>query len=405
MTTVSDRLGTKEPSPLPQGEGTPNYESCLLSLTATRPSEIGGARATSRLDYQKNWTLHLILELHRSSQDYLIICDYFDDVIALLGQENTPPRMRFYQIKGARRHWTISHLTAQDPGADGTKLPSILGKLLAHYERFHPNIESVNFVSNQYVSVKLNRDPTSAEREQFEFVEILEEDRAKLERSIRSELGCTEEFLRQATLVFVRTPLSLDDHEVHARGYLEQFLRQRSEESPPIYSIHLVISDEILRRIKDQGKYDDIPSLTVRKGLSRSQFEAMLQSLLKTQQAHDPKTVVNSVMQNLQASGIVHGEKKLIGRDLMRFAAERALPERLDLHELSQACRNFLDWISQSPAYASMTYSEMLTAGCRFLRERHSSQSSQYADAYLKAIVSWEEYFYEPVSPSAAQHP
>lgn len=392
------------PAPLVQAEQAiaSHFEDCLLSLTATRPQEIGGARATARFDYQKNWTLYLILELHGSQQDYLIICDYFDDVIALLKRQDALPGMRFYQVKGVRRHWTPTALTEQESGANDTKLPSILGKLLAHHGRFKKNVESVNFVSNQHVNIKLTQDPTTAERTQFEYGDISDEDRKKLEKKLVAELGCSEEFIRKASLVFIRTPLNLDDHDVHIRGYLEQFLRKTFGDHPyPIYSIHLVISDEIMQRIKDQGVYSDTPSLTTSKGFSRQQFDSLLQSLVAAQKRSDPKSVIEAVTQNLQDSGIAHGEKKSIVRELMRFAGERALTERTDLRGILQRCRAFLDWISSSTSYESMNYIDILNAGVRFLREDKSINVLAFSDTYLKAVVSWEEYCHEPI-PSAA---
>jgi hypothetical protein len=78
---------------------------------ATRPPrERGGSIGSNRYDFQKDWTICKILELHKQQQSYLILCDYHEDVV-VLDDEVNPTAAEFFQVKTKPiGNWTIKNL-------------------------------------------------------------------------------------------------------------------------------------------------------------------------------------------------------------------------------------------------------------------------------------------------------
>ena len=83
------------------------------AIIRLKPREHAGSRSADRFDYQKDWAICKLLQLHESSADYLIAFDVFDDVV-VLNSEATPDRISFFQIKrpGYAAH-AASQLTAK----------------------------------------------------------------------------------------------------------------------------------------------------------------------------------------------------------------------------------------------------------------------------------------------------
>jgi hypothetical protein len=76
----------------------------LKDQMTSQPRESGGSRASNRLDYQKDWALCHLLELHDTKTDYALIVEQHDDV-AVLDSPQDPKRVDFYQIK---TNWTVT---------------------------------------------------------------------------------------------------------------------------------------------------------------------------------------------------------------------------------------------------------------------------------------------------------
>jgi hypothetical protein len=117
----------------------------LLITVQTR--DVSGPRALNRFDYQKDWTLCLLMQLHDTHGDYMLILDYHDDVV-LLDSSTAPSRATFFQVKtNPGGNWTLKQLTRQKKGKKGP-LPSHLGKLWSHQVSFGSITCSCFFVTN-----------------------------------------------------------------------------------------------------------------------------------------------------------------------------------------------------------------------------------------------------------------
>ncbi len=80
-------------------------ETALLST----PRDKGGSIASSRLDYQKDWSLCRMIEAHESTDDYVFIFEH-DDLMMLVAKDDKE-EISFYQVKTKELgHWTLYQL-------------------------------------------------------------------------------------------------------------------------------------------------------------------------------------------------------------------------------------------------------------------------------------------------------
>ncbi|MDP3682434.1 MAG: dsDNA nuclease domain-containing protein, partial [Ignavibacteria bacterium] len=79
-------------------------------IVNTKPREKAGSTSASRFDYQKDYSICKLIESHLTSNDYIIIFDWHEDLI-IMDSELNPQTVSFYQIKGKKTGtWTIKQL-------------------------------------------------------------------------------------------------------------------------------------------------------------------------------------------------------------------------------------------------------------------------------------------------------
>ena len=246
-------------------------DSSLISLVSRPPSETSGARTSSRYDYQKNWTICKLAELHLKGSDYLIVCDYHDDVIVIDDLE-TLPIVTFVQVKSTKAATFILSkiLNSKDGG-------SILSKLLSNLDLCGENLKGFVLVSNAPFQFKKK---LVASPEKVKLSDLNPEDIQQVTDKIKAELDLdlTEE-LREC-IYFHCASLSLADQEAHTKGVLTEFLEKtipgKSFSSGPIYR---TLFGEISRRSGNEEVYSDFALLTEGKGLDKSLLESIVADL------------------------------------------------------------------------------------------------------------------------------
>jgi Cap4 dsDNA endonuclease len=119
----------------------------LESLHTRKPREKSGSRTSSRFEFQANFSILKLLDLHESGNDYRALFDHFDD-LTILNSSDTPTRIKFYQIKGrdSGKHWTIKQLVKEDKAATSPK--SVIGKMYKNASSFSQDTECTAFASN-----------------------------------------------------------------------------------------------------------------------------------------------------------------------------------------------------------------------------------------------------------------
>ncbi|MHB9133898.1 MAG: dsDNA nuclease domain-containing protein [Armatimonadota bacterium] len=256
--------------------------SAIDLLASIPPDETGGPTAKNRLDYQSDWTFCLLIRLHLQGKNYVVVCDYHDDVV-VLDQSIASPTLDFYQVKtDTTKSWTINRLVKRKKGKDGP-LPSILGKLFGHRSKFGEAVRSVNFVSHPPLSG--NSLPQSPEDRLFLFKasELSDGDRKQISSCLRQELDLTDDLELEDMLLFHKAGLDISRHDRDTIGELIEYLDKRdpalSYKPKPIYR---TIASEISRRTRCEGVFDNPDDIQQLKSISRDDFENMVVMLLDT---------------------------------------------------------------------------------------------------------------------------
>jgi hypothetical protein len=262
------------------------FAQCGESLMSLRdifptiqPRESSGAIATDRFEYQRDWALCRILELHQSGSDYLLAFELHEDAI-LFDSEEDPTGIWFYQIKTRKgKHWTVGDLIQERSGKNGP-LPSPLAKLYSSYIAFPDYTRQLTFVSNANIKVNPKDSASQWSSNRLPLQNICTAERERISNAVKKQCGIGSVHPLENFLWFEVSAISLDDHVVHAKGRLADFLEGlNSQKKYRVSLVYKAISDEIARRSRRSQLPKTFSDLRDQKALGRSSFEAILQQV------------------------------------------------------------------------------------------------------------------------------
>jgi hypothetical protein len=266
------------------------------------PRENAGSISANRFEYQKDWSLCLLLQLHLVGGDYLIVLDMHEDVV-VLNAAFEPKTAKFYQVKtlhgSAQKSWTRAALIKRKTGKKG-QANSILGKLYNNKVLFKEYTERLAVVSNATYSIRLadGKKPPLAKKS-IAYIDIHSADRKKLEDALQTELALPAAPDLKDLLFLEVSDLHIEKHSEHARGKLVDFLdKVVPERATPVATIYRLLIDEI--RVKNDTTVmpSDFAELARLKGISRADFVKILD---RTGVTSDPKQIWNKIEANLQS--------------------------------------------------------------------------------------------------------
>jgi hypothetical protein len=248
-----------------------------VQLVARPPRETSGSRSANRFDFQKDWTVCKLIELHRSQNNYLVLCDFHEDVIVLDHEEN-PNKAKFFQIKTQTgKNWTIPQLLSRSSKGKGT---SILGKLYGNYLAFSEKTESIHMVSNAPYEIKLSKGKPSITLQKLSCGDIDPKEVMKINQSLGKETATACDLPNQTQLFLEVTPLSVMDHSPHTKGKLSEYLDEifpgKKHAVTPIYR---VLFDAVRKKTTDEWKPSNFDELRGRKAIGRTIMSQLLKSV------------------------------------------------------------------------------------------------------------------------------
>lgn len=372
--------------------------TALDALVSFVPAEFGGQRATNRLHYQRDWTFSLLLKLHLAQEDYLVVCDYHDDVLLLNGSSN-PTRIDFFQIKSSsRRTWSITSLLAQEKGKTSS-LPSILGKIYGHRVRFAALAGSSHLVSNQPFTITLTAEPNSIERTSFTAAEIDPSEKQKIIAQLKSELQLSTDPIIDASLIFSVSDLSVRGHDQQVKGKLSDFLESRDpSRSYPIGALYRVIADHIAKCIGHESACTNIVDLIELKSISRASFEKMMVDCLIVSENLDPDKLKRDYENILREEQVPLLQTRRLRKAFERFLLERLDRGKLNLQRLIDCLHAFHQGNRQQLGTKLVPY---LQSGLSVARGRGFTEVD---DEAVMAALAWEVLTDEgSVSPADPQ--
>lgn len=304
--------------------------SALKDLLLATPREQSGSLASNRFDYQRDWTICKILELHQLPADYLVLCDYHEDVV-ILNSEEDPTLASFIQIKTRKTsNWTINSLLSQKKSETGPLLNSILGKLYSCYLRARTFTEELRFVSNAFFNFRLQNREAGLSRTGINCSELdwKEIERINTKLSLEHDIVCN--LPENPVLHFEVASLSLLDHSAHVKGKIAEFLDHLAIKSQ-ITAMYRILFDEIKRSSSYEGYIDNFHELAKRRGIGRSKIERLIQDMQATP---NPDEIWNEIRERLLFEGASALKVRRLRRIWSTCEVDRMDATRDDIREL-----------------------------------------------------------------------
>jgi len=261
-----------------------------LSILSRPPREKSGPKTSGRYDFQKNWTICKIIDLHAKQKNYLVICDYHEDVLIFDDIANQG-KASFIQVKTDENNsWTITRLTKKIKGK------SIIGKLLSNCDLGIDGIDGLVIASNAIFEFT---NLSCKQKEELPFSALSEDDSNKIITSIRKEMGDKFHDKMSSLLVFSCSPLSLKDDSTHTKGILAEFLESRlPNRTFSVTPIYRALFDEVKRKTSEDSNHSDFETFASKKGITRSLLEDLLALLASNQNSDSTwQTVSGSLSQ------------------------------------------------------------------------------------------------------------
>ena len=247
-------------------------------LLSVPQQEDAGADAASRFHYQALYGLALIFEAHKTGKDYAVVFEYHDD-IAFLDSSVDPTKVSYFQVKTKRKgHWNLGDIVRQAPSAKNStpaiKLPSFIGKMYRNVLSFGDFLESTTFVSNAQMNF-------GAKSESFTLAECSEDEIKKVVAQIKSEHPATT-FIKSDIVRFVKSDLSLDDLDTHAKGKLNKFVVDHlGQVEFSIDALYRAVIDECTRKSRIKGSDASIEQVIARRAVTKTDADAWLSQVRK----------------------------------------------------------------------------------------------------------------------------
>lgn len=290
------------------------------TLSDLLTKERGGRHGGKGHEFHRYWALCHLLKLDLQNQDFLMLVEFIEDV-AVLDNELTPTAIELFQLKKKEgsANWTKSSLLKRSPPATGK---SILAKL--HESRIVARNETktITFISNAPIDIALSDTSDSKSLSEIKGSDIESGVSGLLRQSVARELGCGESEIDFSDFVFARSPLAMDDLEVHATGHVASYLAQKyPENSARADVLCKALYSEI--RVKatsteDAAGFNDLKRI---RGISRSQLLGMVSVTL----AKKPDTeVVNAILTTLAQEQIPFVKREAIKQAARRFLVDKA---------------------------------------------------------------------------------
>lgn len=353
-------------------------------ISSNKPRENSGSRSSNRFDFQKDWAITKLIELHKSKEDYLLVMDYFDDVVVFDSAE-TPTNVSFFQVKTRGNNWTISRLLERKKGKDGPLL-SIIGKMYECKMQFPKHTLSLNFVTNAKFSVMLKEKEKGLGKETICFNDINDKELEKIVKQIRDEHLLEEEPDFLEITFYQKDNLNIDDRETYVTGKLSHFLEELNPEGTfKISLVYKTLFDEIKRKNNYEGEINDFETLAKHKGISKPYFSSIVSEFTKSNKVEKAWQMIQT---KLNSENVPMLEIFELSNTWDTYHVEKIDRANLRLQELKKSISRIVE--SHRSENFGLFYSEFVLKVYGIFQEKNNEEL--YSEHYIKVIII-SEYF------------
>lgn len=364
-------------------------------LITTPRREDAGGRTSNRFSFQHSWAMQKLLELVSTENDFVLIMEFFDDVIVLDSSTN-PQMIDFYQIKtnNKKTERFITTKKVVTPLKDGL---SIAQKLIDNLSRFPGDTRSIHLVSNKaYKFDLLDKDCDSTEKLTISLNEFCEDEFAKIKANICKTChynkclypkGCSERCRK--ILYFDVSDLGINNYDDTVFGRFVKFLTERHFGDGTISNsraVYNTLMSEIVRINNNERKSSSFEELLMSKSITKAKFDLYLKDFQKTYlMKNDWIDISNALRFHSENYGNI--EINLIRKQWDKYRAdclESDLPIldliKSDIREIIESCnfesyREYIDYVHLQ------------------IKDKKYYQQNLYDKHYYTAVVLGELYY------------
>jgi len=336
-------------------------------LVATKPREIAGSRSANRFDYQLNWALCRVLELHTKNEDYVLIIDYHEDIV-ILNSEDNPDLAQFIQIKTkSHGNWTLDALVKQEVGINGN-LPSMLGKLYTHFLSWHPCVSALIFVSNAPLSTHRKGKKRSPPLDTASFDTLSSTIRSELEAAMTKEHGPATDSSGLKLFNFQQCDMPIKTHSIYALGIVADFLEKNSHtKHVPAPAFYRTLKDEMSRAFHCEAAPNSFAELCHQKGISRTRLEKAV-----TDACEEPtrQNLAEQIARRLDTEGLGFRDVQRMRDAVARLSLDRLESTNTMLHDSLEGVKAAIRDVKAKSGLWETIEDCLATAACQPIRER-----------------------------------
>lgn len=249
------------------------------NIIITKPRERSGSISSNRFDFQKDWAICKLLELHSKPDDYLLTLEHHDDII-IFDSSSEPNKISFFQVKtNNKSKWTIKQLIKQEKGK-ASLLNSPLGKLYEHLLNFEEDVESLNFITNNKIKGVLADNTKCEDTAGFCVAELCSSDLDTILNALKKEHSLNDLKNFKDITFFKLGELDIDKHSDLTKALIVNFLDKNFPDlTYQIAPLYKSIFDEIKMKSDYEKEVTNFDELKSRKSISREGFSKYLEEL------------------------------------------------------------------------------------------------------------------------------
>ena len=367
----------------------------LENQMASRPRESGGSRASNRIDYQKDWAVCRLLELHETHDDYALVVERHDDVV-VLDSPISPKRADFSQIKTKDSGvWTLSQLlrvekSKAQPGKSAEKKMSVLAKMYCNRLVCEGQDITSSFVSNARFRLTLVDGEDGSNRTDIGFSELNPQDMGKIRLKLKEEHSLSDEPDCSSFMYLRVADLSLVDSSGHAKGKIADFLeRQGGGEPVPVSAFYRVLFDHVKRKTNFEPEISDFRELLKRKAITKAEFQDILDKLPKPRSF---ETLRIEVSGQLRTEGMAASLIMSIFDDWKRHEVERMNRKNSTLIAMIHAANDAADSVKAEGLERGLR--EMIDVALARFGEQKIKGAELFKRSYCMAVILMRLYGY-----------
>lgn len=246
------------------------------ALVHSTPREKAGAQTAAKYNFQWNYSLLKIIELHSTDADYRVLFEHFDDVI-VLSPANDPTTAESYQVKGrATGRWTAASLAKAD--AKSKSPQSIVGKMFHNMNCLGANLTAARFVSNaSYNFTKIDGKKTTSDDVLIACTSLSDDERKTIASGIEIDFPAPRQWDHEPHFFFEKTSLNIVDFDKHIKGLLVEFFDKLGQPAP-ITAVYDTLIAAISGRSSVSATASSLEDLLQSKSLARADVQSVFEA-------------------------------------------------------------------------------------------------------------------------------